>query len=56
MTAVLRACDPLPVPHHRYRVKLHPKGFWEDQDYVSEDMGVRQEPALNAYCHRANQR
>lgn len=28
MTAALRACDPLPPPRRRYRLKEHPKGYW----------------------------
>ena len=47
--AILRAQDPLPVPHNRYRTKLHPKGYWFDEAYTSEDMGVRQEPCMAAY-------
>ena len=39
--AILKACDPLPAPHHRYRTKIHPKGYWY-QDYVAEDPGVRE--------------
>jgi hypothetical protein len=30
--AVLRACDPIPAPRRRYKVKIHPKGYWF-QDY-----------------------
>lgn len=48
-TAMLRACDPLPVPHHRYRLKRHPKGFWQDKTYHTEDAGVAQEPCLKDY-------
>ncbi|WMJ89751.1 sulfatase family protein [Anaerocolumna sp. MB42-C2] len=43
--AILRACDPLPVPHNRYRTKIHPKGYWF-QPYASEDMGVRNTGSL----------
>jgi hypothetical protein len=39
--AILRACDPIPVPHNRYRTKVHPKGYWF-QSYSCEDPGVRQ--------------
>ncbi|MFI3213792.1 MAG: hypothetical protein R3Y24_10655 [Eubacteriales bacterium] len=39
MRATLQACDILPLPHNRYRTKLHPRGYWY-QDYQSEDMGV----------------
>ena len=49
--AILRAQDVLPVPHNRYRTKLHPKGYWFDEDYVSEDMGVRKEPCMAEYYH-----
>ena len=40
--SMLRAVDPLPAPHWRYRVKTHPKGFWFDEDYHSGDTGVRE--------------
>ena len=50
MAATLRACDPLPVPHRRYRTKLHPKGYWYDADYISKDPGVRKTEGLSAYC------
>lgn len=39
--AMMRAADPLPVPHYRYRTKVHPKGYWQ-QEFVAEDPGVRQ--------------
>ena len=39
--AILKAQDPLPVPHFRYRTKCHPRGWWHDTDYVSEAPGVR---------------
>ena len=38
--AMMRACDPLPFPHRRYRVKRHPQGFWKDSGYQSEDVGI----------------
>lgn len=38
--AMMRAADPLPVPHHRYRTKVHPKGYWK-QDFRAKDPGVR---------------
>ena len=41
--AMMRACDPLPAPHHRYRVKQHPNLWWFDEAYVSGDPGVRKE-------------
>ena len=37
---MMKQTDPLPVPHYRYRVKVHPKGFWH-QDFVADDPGVR---------------
>lgn len=40
VAAMLKAADPLPVPHNRYRTKVHPKGYWH-QPYRSPDMGVR---------------
>lgn len=48
--AMMRACDPLPVPHHRYRTKIHPKGYWQDEAYVSRDMGVRKTGPLSELC------
>lgn len=39
--AMLRASDPLPAPHWRYRVKQQPKLYWFDENYVSGDPGVR---------------
>ncbi len=39
--AVLRADDPIPAPHNRYRSKQHPRGYWFDEEYVSDDPGVR---------------
>lgn len=43
-SAMMKACDPLPAPRRRYRVKVHPKGYWKDGAYVSADPGVRQAP------------
>lgn len=40
MAAVLKASDPIPVPHSRYRTKIHPRGYW-NQTWRCEDMGVR---------------
>ena len=42
--AMMRAADPLPAPHRRYRVKIHPKGYWRDADYRCGDPGVRDFP------------
>lgn len=39
-SAMMRAADNLPVPHYRYRTKVHPKGYWY-QDFKAEDPGVR---------------
>ncbi len=39
--AMMRAADDLPVPHHRYRTKVHPRGYWR-QDFKAEDPGVRE--------------
>lgn len=39
--SILKAQDPLPVPHNRYRTKVHPKGYW-NQEWQCQDMGVRQ--------------
>lgn len=50
--AMLKAADPLPVPHNRYRTKVHPKGYW-NQPYVSGDPGVRKMNAIgNHYKDR----
>lgn len=49
--AMLRADDPLPAPHNRYRVKVHPQGFWQDTDYVAEDPGVRMETMSSFTLH-----
>lgn len=37
--AMMRAADPLPVPHHRYRTKVHPNGYWQ-QAFIAKDPGV----------------
>lgn len=37
--AMMRAQDPLPVPHFRYRTKVHPRGYWY-QEYRMPDPGV----------------
>lgn len=42
-TEMLRKNDTLPYPRNRYRVKVHPKGYWE-QDYHCKDPGVIQAP------------
>ena len=39
-SAMMRAADPLPAPHFRYRTKIHPNGYW-NQNYKSDDPGVR---------------
>lgn len=49
--AALRAADPIPAPHHRYRTKLHPKGYWFDETYVADDPGVRMEPLAAFAAH-----
>ena len=36
---MMRAEDSIPVPHNRYRTKVHPKGYWNEK-YISEDPGV----------------
>ena len=36
---MMRAEDSIPVPHNRYRTKVHPKGYW-NEEYISEDPGV----------------
>lgn len=47
--AMMRASDPLPVPHHRYRTKLHPRNYWRDKAYLAADPGVRQMEGLEHY-------
>ncbi|MGH0051854.1 MAG: sulfatase-like hydrolase/transferase [Sphaerochaetaceae bacterium] len=42
--AILRACDPIPAPHNRYRTKLHPKGYWFDTMWHASDPSVKQIP------------
>ena len=38
--SMLRNADPLPVPHYRYRTKVHEKGYW-DEPFAVKDPGVR---------------
>lgn len=49
--AMLRADDPLPAPHRRYRVKRHPKGYWYDAAFAAADPDV-ETTTLDAYCRR----
>ncbi|MGB8455964.1 MAG: sulfatase-like hydrolase/transferase [Anaerocolumna sp.] len=51
--AMLRACDPIPAPHNRYRTKIHPKGYWF-QPYVSKDTGVRNIETLDNILNHIN--
>lgn len=37
---MLKNCDIFPLPHKRYRVKIHPKGFWY-QNYICTDTEIR---------------
>ena len=37
---MMKQTDVIPVPHYRYRVKVHPRGFWYAED-AAEDPGVR---------------
>ncbi len=37
--AMMRACDPLPPPRSRYRLKLHPRGYWRAQ-FAASDPGI----------------
>lgn len=46
MAETLRRCDPLPAPHRRYRVKVHPQGYWQ-QRWHAPDPGVRKAAPLN---------
>ena len=41
---MMRRSDTLPYPRNRYRVKQHPKGYWEQNYHCGEDPGVRQAP------------
>ena len=38
--AMMRAADPLPPPHHRYRIKRHPEGYWQEEDFTTGDPGI----------------
>ncbi len=40
ISSMMRASDPLPAPRARYRTKVHPKGYW-NQQYVAQDPGIR---------------
>ena len=42
--AMMRACDPLPLPRSRYRLKLHPQGYWRAQ-FIASDPGVPNVPS-----------
>ena len=44
---ILKASDPLPAPRSRYRTKVHPKGYWYDEDFVANDPGIRLPPCNN---------
>lgn len=46
---MMKAADPLPVPHYRYRTKVHPKGYWYD-NWSAPDCGVRKMGASGC-CH-----
>lgn len=50
-SAMLRAADPIPAPHHRYRTKVHPKGYWFDDAHIAEDPGVRMERLADFAVH-----
>lgn len=50
--AILRASDPIPAPHNRYRTKRHPKGFWYDKDYIASDPGVRKDRLADYVLHK----
>ena len=45
-SAILRACDPIPSPHARYRTKVHPRGYWFDKEWHSDDPGVKDIPII----------
>lgn len=42
VSQMLKHTDTLPAPHHRYRTKIHPKGYWK-QEFIAEDPGVRKD-------------
>ena len=44
---MMKQTDLLPVPHYRYRVKIHPKGFWHE-DFSADDPGVRKMKVIGA--------
>ena len=48
--AILKAADPLPAAHRRYRTKVHPKGYWH-QEFIAEDPGVLPMPPLSELKH-----
>ena len=39
-SAMMRASDPLPPPHYRYRIKRHPDGYWRDTAFTVSDPGI----------------
>ena len=43
---MMQNTDPLPSPRSRYRVKIHPKGYWY-QPFTTKDSGVRQLPPVS---------
>ena len=55
-TAMLRADDPLPAPHNRYRTKVHPRGYWQDSAYLAQDPGVRMTPYGDYACHNEHKK
>ena len=55
-TAMLRADDPLPAPHNRYRTKVHPRGYWQDSAYLAQDPGVRMTPYGDCACHNEHKK
>lgn len=52
LSAMMQNTDVLPVPHYRYRMKIHPKGYWH-QDYIAPDSGVNPSGTVKAiYSNR----
>lgn len=45
---MMRHCDPLPYPHHRYRFKRHPSGF-RNTPFRASDCGVETLKSYNGH-------
>ena len=50
---ILRLADPIPSCAHRYRTKMHPKGYWfDDKFHVKKDPGVHYYPVVTHAAKR----